>query len=299
MNKKKIFGAGLAVAALAVAVIQFVPAPPLLIPAQMPQEQRATHRLINFERIPNFRDLGGYQTTEGRRVKWGRLYRAGSFAEASPADLAGVQALGLVTFIDFRSRLEKAEEPDRLPSPAGFTVVDIPVLDEGNKALVGDIMERIESGNFEGFDPNQAMITANREFAEKFTPQFRTYIHAVLDAEGAPVLWHCTAGKDRTGFASAILLRILGVPQDTVMRDYMASKEPSLASRKNQLRMIRLFKGEEAANNVAVMMGVEPDWLEAGFAQIDATWGSFDNYVANGLALGPGDIQRLRDNLLE
>lgn len=83
------------------------------------------------------------------------------------------------------------------------------------------------------------------------------------------------------------------------MSDYMASLEPAMASRKRQLRLLRVFKGEETADNIEVLMGVEPDWLEAAFAEIDNSWGSFDNYVTNGLQLSPADVQRLRDNLLE
>jgi len=299
LKKKTIFGAGIVAAALAVAVIQFIPAPALLVPAQLPLEQRSAHRVLNFEGISNFRDLGGYRASDGRAVKWGRLYRSGNFAEASKADLAGLQTLGLTTFIDFRSGVEKTEEPNRLPEAPGFTVVDIPVLDEGNKNLFGEISERIETDNFDGFDPGQVMEQANRQFADEFTPQFRQFVHTVLDADGTPVLWHCTAGKDRTGFAAAILLRILGVPQDTVVADYMASRLPALEARQNQLLMLRVFKGEDVAEKIAVLLGVEQQWLEAGFEEIDETWGSFDNYVSNGLQLSAADIQRLRDILLE
>jgi protein-tyrosine phosphatase len=299
LNKKKFLGTAMVAALLLVAVVQFIPSPPLLIPAELPDEQRAAHRLLNFEGIANFRDLGGYQTADGRQVKWGSLYRSGTFAESSKADLVGLGKLHLDTLIDFRSSAEKLEEPNYLPEPIGFTILEIPVLDDGNKAMVGEVMERIESGNFEGFDPGEAMIQANRQFASKFTPQFSEYIHTVLDADGAPVAWHCSAGKDRTGFAAAILLRILGVPQETIMADYMASLEPAMGSRKSQLLLLRVFKGEEAADNVAVLMGVEPQWLEAAFAEIDSSWGSFDNYVTNGLQLSPADVQRLRDNLLE
>ncbi len=195
--------------------------------------------------------------------------------------------------------MEKAEEPNRLPEPTSFTIVDIPVLDEGNKNLFGEISERIETDNFDGFDPDQVMVLANRQFADEFTPQFRKFVHSVLDAQGTPVLWHCTAGKDRTGFAAAILLRILGVPQDTVMADYMASRQPALEARNKELLMLRLFKGEDVAEKISVLLGVEQDWLEAGFEEIDETWGSFDNYVSEGLQLSAADIQRLRDTLLE
>ena len=299
MNKKKLFWSAFTVLVLIFGVIQFVPSPPLVIPSQLPTDQREAHRLLNFEGIANFRDLGGYPSDSGKQVKWGTLYRAGTLAHSSDADLRNLGQLQLVSLIDFRSSQEKEEEPNRLPDPTGFTVVEIPTLDDGNKALVGDIMARIDSGNFDGFDPNLAMMTANRQFATEFTPQFRQFIRTVLEADGAPIVWHCSAGKDRTGFAAAILLRILGTPRDIVMQDYMASREHALEARKSQLLLLRVFKGEEAADKLAIMMGVEEAWLNAAFEEIDAQWGSFDNYVSQGLLLSSADIQRLRKNLLE
>lgn len=299
MSKKKVFWSAFAVLLAIFAIIQFVPSAPLLIPAQLPPEQRAAHRLLNFEGIANFRDLGGYANEQGQQVKWGVLYRSGTFAHSSRADLQGLQQLQLATLVDFRSGGEKDEEPNQLPQPASFTVIEIPTLDEGNKALVGEVMERVESGNFDGFDPDQFMLEANRQFATEFTPQFRQFIHTVLDAGGKPVVWHCSAGKDRTGFASAILLRVLGVPQETVMRDYMESKQHALDARRNQLLLLRVFKGEEAADKLGIMMGVEEAWLRAAFAEIDARWGSFDNYVREGLQLSDNDIAQLQNQLLE
>ena len=298
MNKKKLFWSVFTVALLAVGAIQFIPAPALVLPAELAAPQRDAHRLLNFEGIPNFRDLGGYHTADGRQVKWGVLYRAGTFTNSSKSDLQSLEQLHLKTLIDFRSATEKEEEPNRLPDPIGFNLVEIPTLDDGNKAMAGDIMERIESGNFEGFDPNLMMLEANRQFASTFTPQYRQFIHTVLDAGGAPIVWHCSAGKDRTGFAAAILLRILGVPEDVIMRDYMDSKEHALESRKSQLLLLRVFKGEEAADKLAVMLGVEEAWLKAAFEEIDATWGSFDNYLREGLELTDADIELLRANLL-
>lgn len=298
VKKKNLLGATAAAALLLVAVIQFIPAPPVIVPAQLPPEQRSEHRLLNFEGIHNFRDLGGYATVDGRQVKWGVLYRTGTLAHASQGDLQALAGLQLAKLIDFRSALEKEEEPNRLPEPAGFEVVEIPTLDEGNKTMVAEIFARIESGDFEGFDPDATMITGNRQFAREFTPQFRQFIHEVLAANGSPVLWHCSAGKDRTGFAAAVLLRILGVDQDTVMRDYMLSREPALAARSNQLMLLRLFKGGEAAQKLSTLMGVEEHWLAASFDEIDETWGNFDTYVAEGLGLSAQDIARLKAALL-
>lgn len=299
LNKKKLIRSAFVVLALAFAAIQFIPSPALVIPAELPAAQREAHRLLNFEGIPNFRDLGGYPTDDGRQVKWGVLYRSGTFAHASRSDQSDLEKLKLTRVIDFRSSAEKTEEPNQLPDPATFEIIAIPTLDDGNQAMVGEIMERIDSGNFEGFDPNQKMLDANRQFASEFTPQFRRFIHTVLDAEGTPIVWHCSAGKDRTGFAAAILLQVLGVPRETIMRDYMASKQHALDARKSQLMLLRVFKGEEAADKLAVMMGVEEAWLEAAFNKIDSQWGSFDNYISKGLELDQADIDQLRTNLLE
>lgn len=299
MKKKHILWSTAATALTVLAVIQFIPAPPVVVPVSLPEEQREAHRLINFAGIDNFRDLGGYTTQDGRQVKWGALYRSGTWHSATPADTAAVSSLGLATFVDFRSSAEKEMEPDRLPEPRGFDVMEIPILDEGNAAMVTEIMQRIESGDFEGFDPDAVMIEGNRQFATVFTPQYREFMQAVIAADGRPVLWHCSAGKDRAGFAAAILLRILGVPHETVMRDYMASADNALASRRNELRLLGLFKGEEAVAKLTILMGVNEAWLQAGFDAIDQQWGSFEAYVRDGLGLSDGDIEALRSTLLE
>lgn len=299
MNKKRLLWSGFTALLLAFAAIQFVPSPPLLVPAQLPAAERESHRLLNFEGVANFRDLGGYPAHNGQQVKWGVLYRSSTLAHASNTDLDNLAGLKLATLIDFRSSAEKAEEPNRLPDPVPFEVVDIPTLDEGNEAMVGEIMDRIESGNFDGFDPNQTMLQANRQFASEFTPQFRLFMQTVLAADGAPVMWHCSAGKDRTGFAAAVLLRLLGVPQEVVMQDYMASKQLALQARKTELLVLKIFKGEEAADKMAVLLGVEEPWLDAAFDEIEQHWGGFDNYRREGLQLSDADIEQLRHTLLQ
>ena len=299
MTSKRLLWPAVALFGLAIALVQFVPSPPLVVPAQLPTAERATHRLLNFAGIHNFRDLGGYQTRDGRRVRWGSLYRSGTLAEATDADLQGLGKLRLSTLIDFRSAAEKTGEPNRLPEPPGFDVVDIPILDEGNSAIVGEIMARIDAGDFAGFDPDQIMLTANQQFAVQFTPQFRRFMQTLLEAGGEPVAWHCTAGKDRTGFASAILLRLLGVPQDVVMQDYLASGEHALDARRSQLLLLRLSKGEEAADKLGTIMGVRSSWLQAAFDAIDNHWGGFDRYVNEGLQLAASDVARLQAALLE
>jgi protein-tyrosine phosphatase len=299
MNGKKISLSLFTLALIAFATIQFIPSTPVVIPTTLPLEQRAQHRVLGFEGISNFRDLGGYQTEDGRTVAWGKLYRSGTLARASRSDLAYLEQLNLTALVDFRSSSEKEEEPNILPDPHHFEVIEIAVLDDGNEAVISDIRARIDNGNFDDFDPNALMLEGNRQFATTFTPQFRQFMQTVVNAAGTPVAWHCSAGKDRTGFAAAVLLRILGVPMPTVMTDYMASQEYAVEARSKDLFMLRLFVGEEAEQEMTTLLGVDKTWLEAAFSAIDQKWGNFDKYVTQGLLLTPADVNTLRAALLE
>jgi protein-tyrosine phosphatase len=299
LQKKTVFWGAFGAAAALFALLQFIPSQPVIVPASLPVAEREAHRLLNFEGVNNFRDLGGYRSADGRSVRWGTLYRSGTFADASRTDREVIANLALHALVDFRSSAEKREEPNQLPDPLPFALIEIPTLDGGDTSLAEEVMARIEEGDFDGFDPDAFMIAANRQIASTYTPQYREFMRVVLDADGAPVAWHCSAGKDRTGFAAALLLRALGVPMETVLNDYLRSREPAVAARSREVWLLRLFKGDQAADKLRVLLGVEPAWLEAAFAQIDADWGSFDTYLSDGLGLGADDLQRLRDTLLE
>jgi protein-tyrosine phosphatase len=299
VNKKNLAWSAFALIAIAMTAIQFIPGEPVIVPAQLPAEQREAHRLVNFEGISNFRDLGGYQTEDGRSVSWGKLYRSANFAKTSRGDQKVLTDLQLTSLVDFRSAAEKEEEPNQLVDNPGYQIVEIPTMDGGDNSVSEEIMARFEHGDFSDFNPDAFMIEANRQFASTFTPQFSRFMQVILKAEGKPVVWHCSAGKDRTGFAAAIILRILGVPEDVVMQDYMLSREPALAARQKELSLVRLLKGEEAAQKMSVLLGVEESWLQAAFDTIDEQNGSFDKYVEQALGLDQDDIQNLRASLLE
>ena len=299
MTKKNLAWLAFAILVAAVTLIQFIPAEPVIVPANQPAEQRAAHRLLNFEGISNFRDLGGYPAADGKTVKWGALYRSANFAKSSRADQQVLNDLELHALVDFRSAAEKEEEPNKLPKEPGFQIVEIPTMDGGDNSVSEEIMARFESGDFASFDANGFMIDANRQFATTFTPQFRQFIEVIENAQGEPVVWHCSAGKDRTGFAAAIILRILGVPAEVVMQDYLLSRDYSLAARQTELTLVRWLESEEAADNLKILLGVEAPWLQAAFDTIDEQYGDFDTYVEQALGLTSADIANLRARLLE
>jgi len=134
--------------------------------------------------------------------------------------------------------------------------------------------------------------------ATEHTSQYRQFVQAVLAAEGKPVLWHCTAGKDRTGVGAAIILRLLGVADEIIINDYLLSRKYV-----DQLRRLKLFlritRGKKAVEIVNTLLLVDRSWIQAAFETIDKQWGSFDQYVSEVLDLTAGDIAQLRGTLLD
>ena len=254
------------------------------------------NRLLKIPGVSNFRDLGGYLTRDGRSVKWGQLYRSGHLADLTPRGLDLVTNLDLFAIIDFRSAYETQRHPDRVPE--NVQAFHLPVMDQANREMSQEIRDRIKTNQFDGFSPHVLITKAYRQFPTEFTPAYKSFIHTVLDASGAPVVWHCTAGKDRTGYAAAILLRLLGVDQKTIFEDYLLSDQYVKKLNKRMLAVI-LARGLKAYRMIKPLYGVQLDWLKAAFTKIDQEWGSFEIYIKDGLDLSSSDVAQMRNVLLE
>lgn len=298
LQKRTVYWTLFGALAAVMMAVQFIPSKPVLVPRELPAGQRDAHRVLHFEGIHNFRDLGGYPAAGGATVKWGSLYRSANLSEASRADQQALDTLELHALVDLRSATEREAQPNQVSEKPSFEIVEIPVLDGGAQGLADEITRRIEDGTLADFDAEAFMLNANRQFADEFTPQFAEFMQVILRAGGEPVLWHCTAGKDRAGFAAAVLLRILGVPENVVLEDYALSRQYSMQAHSMDLMMLKLFKGEEVRDKVAVLLGVEKRWLQAAFDTIEQRWGSFDAYVESGLKLDAKDVAMLRQHLL-
>jgi protein-tyrosine phosphatase len=254
-------------------------------------------RVLSFKGVSNFRDLGGYPTREGKQVKWGVLYRSGHLAKLRRAALRQFEQLQIHTLVDLRSDMERDKDPDRLPPSHSIRVRALPIFDEGNEAMVEEVKQRLKNNDFRGFDPDAIMVAAYRQFALRFSEQYRQFVHTVLEAGGAPVLWHCTAGKDRAGFAAALLLRILGVERRVAVQDYMLSAQYINRMMKLYI-LIWLTKGAKTARMLRSFVEVREHWIEAAFQAIDEHWGSFETYVEQALALSPRAVGQMRKSLL-
>lgn len=264
--------------------------------AGMPDHVRQRH--VVLEGAANFRDLGGYATADGRRVRWGQLYRSDDLAALTDADLEKVGSLGIKLVCDFRSSYEKEAEPDRLPAEDPPAVADLAIGAES--FMVKDLRERIEQGELEGLDLRGMMIEGNRQFATTYTPQYAAMFERIMQAENRPALVHCTAGKDRAGFASAVILSVLGVPRETVIEDFLLTNHYTKRATERQLWMIELFSLFRADSELLrPLFGVERDYIEAAFQAIDEQYGDFDTYRREALGLDDAEVEAFRMALLE
>jgi protein-tyrosine phosphatase len=168
-------------------------------------------RRLPFSGAKNFRDLGGYQTLTGKSVRWGALYRADSLHNLTHRDLTRLSALDPEWIIDFRSPKEKEEWPDRLPVAMPARLVEIPIIDSSTQIYQQSSRDEILK-NLKTIDPVDFLTETNMQLATRFTAEMRKFLDVLFSSNGRPILFHCTAGKDRTGFAAAIILRMLGVP---------------------------------------------------------------------------------------
>ena len=265
--------------------------------SELPAAERAAFRHLPIAGAPNFRDLGGYKTSDGSTVKWGLLYRTDALSELTDRDQRYLERLNLKRIVDFRVPEEAAEAPDKLPPSLAPDYVAMPVMFNGQN--YADFVKRLMSGDTKDLHLENLLVDANRMFVEQGSPIFRQWLHGLLETNGAQA-FHCTAGKDRTGFAAAIFLLSLGVPKETVMQDYLASNQ--YLKDKNErsiwkMRVFSLFRAD--TDGVQQLMGVRPAYLQSAFDTMEKRYGSIDNYLREALGVDDDFRAQLRARYLE
>ncbi|MDT0614290.1 tyrosine-protein phosphatase [Streptomyces lancefieldiae] len=248
------------------------------------QRLRLADRLIALDGAVNFRDAGGYRTKDGQWVRMGAVYRTDSLDRLTDADLAKLRRLGISVDYDLRTASERASAPDRLPAGVRYVVADV----LGDDSPVFSMPTTAAEAEQMMIDGERTMVSganAKAAYATVFSGLAR-------DADGA--LYHCTAGKDRTGWAGATLLTVLGVPRETVMADYLASNEYRAEANAAALAAM-------PAQQAAVykpMLDVRAEYLNSGFDEVEDAYGSFAAYEKKALGLDAGELRRLKADLL-
>ena len=250
--------------------------------------ETGAERRVPLSGAVNFRDLGGYRTTDGQQVRWKTLYRSDSLAELTAADLETVSALGLRSLCDLRDHPERGRKPNRLQAGPTLKVYPIGFQPYGGEKLVAGVRMRTMSA---------AEIAAlfhemYRRFPLEQTAIYTRVLEVLLEAEALPALIHCTSGKDRTGFAAATVLMALGVPRETIVEDYLITNR--------YRRDLTFLLGKDTdPEALATMKQAHPEYLGAAFKSIDVKWGSDQAFVQNALGLTEQRQQRLKELLLE
>jgi protein-tyrosine phosphatase len=246
----------------------------------------------------NLRDLGGYSTIDGRQIKKGMLYRSDHPKRVRKRHVEAVVALGVKTVYDLRSAKELERDPPRLLEVTTLEVVHLPVDCElidpyavARRILKGDV----EEGDFQGL-----MLECYRNYVLNYTSEWSSLLRNMAEPGGLPGIIHCTYGRDRTGVSVAIVLRSLGVPEETVLEDYLLSNKfwESEASRLSCFASGCSFF-QTPRSEVRALMEVRPEYLEAAFEAMNHKYGSFEGYLHEGLGIDDATLERLRSKLLE
>jgi protein-tyrosine phosphatase len=254
------------------------------------EQQVVAERLLPLAGGNNFRDLGGYDTVNGKHVRWGTLYRSGVMTNLTAADYDYLNELGIRTVCDFRSTEERSSEPTQWQGDSKPTRYETDYVMD-NSALAKSLMTP-------GSTPEQVkQVFADfyKEVPFNFSKQYRE-MFAELVAGHTPLAFNCSAGKDRTGVASALLLSALGVSRETATADYLLSNQyykpaqPKPGAQDANSRLMASLPPEV----LKILMGVDVQYIEAAFAEIEKRHGSLEAYFEQVLAVDASDLAKLR-----
>jgi protein-tyrosine phosphatase len=255
----------------------------------------AGERRLFMHGTPNLRDVGGYRGAGGRRVKWGYLFRSGQLSNLTSADVERLAHLELDLVCDFRREEEQQRDPSRLPPDSATRLVSLPITPGSQSSMMTEAWEHP--------DDRQAMfefmVDINRDLAQGQTQRYTTMFEALLDVPDARMLVHCAAGKDRTGFAVALILLALGVPEEVVMADYMLSAEYFNPAGEVE-RLKNKYQLEELDSDIIMpMLEVHPEYLSAALQAIREHYADMPGYLREELGVGPPELEELRRRYLD
>ncbi len=260
---------------------------------------------------PNTRDLGGIPAEGGRRIKKKKLIRSGDLHEITARDRQVLtEEYGLRKVIDFRTQEERRQRPDQVMEAAEY--LHIPILDEttlgitrekeADRDMLGQMLSMLQGEQncrtaAEGYMRQLYSSFLQQEFARR---EYRRFFEELLKETSGSILWHCTAGKDRVGIGTMLLLEALGTDRRIIMEDYLKVNEFSRSVVEIQSRIAFERTGRrEAEELVKKLFSVEPSYLEAVYAEVERDFGSMEAFLENEMGLDPEKKERLKELYLE
>ncbi|MET9319695.1 tyrosine-protein phosphatase [Streptomyces sp. NPDC003038] len=251
--------------------------------------------------VRNFRDVGGLPTSDGRRVRTGRLFRSGHLAHATETDAQFLSSLGLHTVFDFRNEADHALEGPDVELP-GVRNVNIPLSDPADGREFWKMVREGDLGQLRSLlgDGKGAarMSHSYRGIITHRTAEHSRVVHALAE-DSVPALMHCAAGKDRAGLSVAVTLLALGVEREAILADYLESNAPNRRYVVQRSSATAEARSPEVMELLAPLFDARAEYLTAAFDTIDGHWGGVERYLAEGLGLTPDTLGRLRERLLD
>jgi protein-tyrosine phosphatase len=248
-------------------------------------------RSLHLTTAANFRDAGGYRTGDGKWVRMGLVYRSNGIEHLTDEELAEIDRLNLKLVCDLRTAEEIRRSPDRVPNGVADVSADVLADDADliHSMLAGSAAQAAGPPSANASDRHGLEHRIYRDFVRLSSAQkaYESLFERLADPSALPTVFHCTAGKDRTGWAQAVLLTILGVPRPTIVRDYELTNEYLQGDALKSVR--QSAPGPVRADRAA---------LEAAFDEVMQDYGSFDKYLRDGLHLSEATLAAIRSNFL-
>jgi protein-tyrosine phosphatase len=248
-----------------------------------------SNRHLYFKGVPNFRDIGGLPTQEGKKVRWGMIFRSDNLSRLKTKEFDKFKALHIATVYDLRIPAEIKPKQDHLPQ--GVQYVAQPLVNDKGDLLAG-MKSRVLKGEISEMQSRDFMVDFYKEAITENIPTLQKLVHEIM-ASPSPVLYHCSAGKDRTGILTAMLLSILKVDRETIIDEYMLSnyyRKDQVQSMLKKVKAARVIKPKLNAKVIENFMMVDREYINAVFETIDKEYGGMDSFVKNQLQID--DVMR-------
>ncbi len=260
---------------------------------------------MKFENLKNTRDLGGLPTSDGRRVKSGMLIRSGELCGASGNDIEYIKEnVGLI--VDFRTLTEVRERPD--PKIDGVEYVHLPIIremkagitreDQAKQATMEEIFRRF-ANDYEGATVYMENIYRGMLTDDYQVARYAEFVDLAVSNGKKATLWHCMAGKDRAGFASAVLLSALGVPKETIIADYLLTNEFVKETVDGAIKELEANGFYGCGPVIGCFFGAKREYIESVFETADRLFGGFDVFLEKKMGITPEKREYMKDKYLE
>jgi len=255
------------------------------------------NRVLTLDGVHNFRDFGGYAAAGGAKIRSGLLWRSAQHGDASDLDLEAIHALGIHTIVDLRGPSERESKPCRRHADFSSQIYTYP---EETAGLA--LHTEAADGVITAAEARAAMVRLYEgiPFRENLIPMLRLYVEVLRRNEG-PSLVHCVAGKDRTGFAVAVVQSLLGAHRDDVMADYVLTNEASKLEERVASGAFRDMPRYAAFDEqtIRTLWGVEAEYLARSFAALEERHGTIEAYAEAVLGVDAKARDALRTAYLE